>query len=190
MKQSFAIVILLHAAITAVAFNMAIFSGWDNLIERSPNIFIARRPVVVPSAAIESTNRSKITATVDGVTLCPIEIIFSLKGTAKPGPAQLLLIDSFQRGGVSPHQGELFLVCADNCEADNATNSIYHAAEDYRIVVIGPDNQSAAWTNALAGKPVRKQVKYVLKYRLDTLNEELTRDQAEKQRVEAGLKEL
>ena len=190
MKQCIAILILLATAITGIAVNMAIFNGWNALIEQSPNIFIARRPSPTQPAANESTNDSKITATVNDVTLCPIEVICSLKGNAKPGPAQLLLFDANQRGRFSPQKGDMFLVFANNCEVDSATNSTYGAVEGYRIVLMGADYRSVAWTNALAAKPLKEQIKYVLEYRFEALSEELARDQAEKQRVEDGLKEL
>ncbi len=46
------------------------------------------------------------------------------------------------------------------------------------------------WTNALAGKPLKEQIKKILAYRRAALNEEMEREQAEKKRVEDGLKEL
>ena len=181
---------LLATAVTAIAVNMALFNGWDNLIERSPDIFMARRPNITPLAATESTNHSNITATADDVTLCPIEVISTLKGNAKPGPAQLLLFDSSQRGDGSPNQGDMFLVFANNSEGNNLTNTTYHAVESYRIIKIASDIHLAAWTNALAGKPLKEQVKMIVQYRLDTLNEEFAKGQAEKKHLEDGLKEL
>ncbi len=188
MKKRIVTTVLLAVAIAAFATPIIEFTGWNNLIESSPDIIIARPTGTFSSTSINSTNHPMATTIVDGGMSYPIEVITVLKGVTKPGPAQLW--SSFSsRLGELPHQGDMYLVFAGN-HGSGLTNCWYNAIEDYRIVFIAPDIYSGAWTNALAGKALKEQIKMILKCRLGSLNEQRQKDQDEEKRIEEGLKEL
>jgi hypothetical protein len=187
MKKHFAITMLLVMSFTVIATHFAEFNGWHDLIERSPEIILAKRQSISETATNSDTSHPIMLQVTDSGVSYPIDVIYTLKGDSKPGPSELQSSYSF-RTGVLPRQGDLFLVFANNLSGSNPPH--FRAIEDYRIVIIAPDINASAWTNALAGKPLKEQINKILKYRLDTLNEELNRGQEEKKRLEAGLKEL
>lgn len=187
MKTYIVIATLLITAIAAVATPIIEFKGWDDLIQTSPDIIIAKR-APQPLINLPINHPTAITVT-DGVIQYPIEVVSALKGGAKLGPALLWSPYSFRRGDVLPRHGDMFLVFSSN-GGNDSTNLWYKANEDYRVVIFAPDVDSSAWTNALAGKPLKEQVGKILQYRLDTLNQELARGEAEKQRLEDGIQKL
>ena len=190
MKVYLTIITSCFLAAAAIATPIIDFKNWSDLIEKSPDIFIAVRantntyptPVKIGANQIVAFTRT------DGGVPNPIGVCSVLKGDAKTGPAELWLSD-YDFMGRGPRQGELFLVFAGS-HGDGLTNSSYKAPEDYRTVVIGPLSDFNTLTNALAGKPLNEQVDIILKTRIDTLNAQMTEIKAEKKRLEDGLKEL
>lgn len=178
-------IIIISLAVTAFADPVVPFIGWTNLIESSPYIFIAKRTDPVQ---VFPVNRPSALSIIHNVGSCSIEIVSVLKGDAKIGPAQLALPYDL-RVGLLPRRGDIFLIFASG-GGSPGTNSSYIAIESYRTIVIAPEMYYQVWTNALAGKPLKEQIKKILAYRRAALNEEMEREQAEKKRVEDGLKEL
>ena len=189
MKKTITILTLLASTVAAVAIFLAPFKGWDDLVERSPNIFIARLAAARQMPITELVTNRQITASVDGVAPVSIEVLNVLKGEAKLGPAQVLL-PILGTTYTLPRPGEMFLVFADNPSGIGTANPMFYAVEDYRSVIFAPDRSYSGWTNHLAGKPLKEQIETILKTRLGALNSELARDEAEKKRLDDGVKEL
>ena len=189
MKKKATLFILLASVVAAIAVNIPLFNGLDDLVERSPDIFIARVAASPPSAIVEPTNSIQITADVNGVVPAAIEILDVLKGEAKPGPS-LVWLDDPPRFGVLPRQGDMFLVFAIKHDGIGTTNSSFTAIEDYGTVIFAREPHFTTWTNAFAGKPLRAQIEKVIQSRLRALDQEVARDQEEKKHLEDGLKEL
>jgi len=172
------IITILLAVVTSVALARPIisFTSWNNLIEQSSDIFIAKR---------EDQPFTKGTVT-DGEVPYPGEILYVLKGKAEPCLAEIWLADYPSDW---PHPNDMFLVFSSN-HGTNGTNKWYKAVEDYRVVSIGQAEWIRAWTNALAGKPLKEQIRVIVKNRLSALNGELERGKEEQKRLGDGLKEL
>lgn len=189
MKKLILISVLFSAIIVTVASPIIQFKSWDDLIQSSSDILIvARHNAVAQPQVSRSTNNPVVIQTIDGGMPYPVEIISVLKGNAKSGPAELFAPYS-PRLGELPHQGNMYLVFVSNHEGDQKY-PWYRANENYRIVFIAPDIYSGAWTNAIAGRLLKEQIRIMLESRLSSIDEELKSDQEEKKRVEDGLKEL
>lgn len=83
-----------------------------------------------------------------------------------------------------PHPGEQFLLFGNYREDPGFTH--YSVNEGYRVVPLNHHFQ----TNMLGGTNLQGQIRWVLQNRLSDLNEELEKGQAEKKRLEEGLKTL
>jgi hypothetical protein len=186
MKKHIVMLTLVAAVIAVTATPVIPFTNWNDIIEQSPDIIIAKR-TEQPLITLPTNGMGAISVSDAGLPN-PIEVVAVLKGDTKPGPAQLWLPYSFRLGEL-PHRGDMFLVFARG-HSNTPTNLSYQAIENYRIVFVAPDFYFGAWTNLLAGKPLKAQVRKILEYRLSSLDEEMQRLQNEKKRVEDGVKEL
>ena len=174
MKKKILIMLLL--AITGLTFGVIIdtFRSWNDLMETSPDIIIARctaTPDFTPPGVTP-----KLVFNFGGGCISDIEVLSVLKGDTKPGLSQLM---SFYK----PHQGELFTIISSRI-LTIGTNSYYSANEDYKIIPLNPDFQ----TSILNGKTLDEQIQMILTSRLKDLNDETARDNAEIERLKQGLK--
>ena len=173
MKKTILLVLMLA---TSAVFGTIIdhFRGWNDLVDGSPNIVIARctaTPGFTPPGVTP-----KLTMVVGGGSISDIEVISVLKGDTKPGLSQLM---SFYK----PFQGEVFAIFATRI-LPIGTNSYYSANEDYKIIPLNSDFQ----TSDLNGKTLDEQIQLILASRLKDLNGEIARDNEEKERLKQGLK--
>jgi len=124
-----------------------------------------------------------------GVTLSDVKMVTMLK--AETGSSAAL--SSFPNGmaetlkaGSSltlwsryrPCQGDEYLLFATRFEDTNCD-----ALDLYRVVPLGHSFD----TNWLGGKSLGDQIKFMLQYRLNNLNQELQKGEEEKKRLEQGL---
>jgi hypothetical protein len=171
MKRFISILTLLATTGTALALLVGRFTSWNNLIEQSPDIIIARCTATQDGMKPEPTNFF-------GNVFCSdIEVISVLKGNAKLGLSHLT---SLHR----PLRGEHYLMFASF--ESNQVYTGYSAIEEYRLVPINVP-MSSYLTNALASKTLKEKVNLILSWRLKELNDELVRDNEEKARMELDL---
>jgi hypothetical protein len=173
MKKHISIILLLAVTWTAFGLYINYFKSWSNLIDGSPDIVIARctaTPDFTPPGV-----KPKMVDIVGGGWLSDIEVISVLKGKTKPSLSHLI---SFYK----PHQGELFVAFANYTMS--GTNSLYSANEGYQVIPLNSDFR----ISDLNGKTLDEQIQLILKSRLKDLDDEITRDNEEKQRLESGLK--
>jgi hypothetical protein len=172
MKKYISILLLLVVTATAYAIFSNEFKNWNDSIERSPDIVIAKC-----ASTVGTTNSDRPIIISDGVIPSDIEVISVLKGNTKPGPSHLF-------SWYWPHQSQQFLLFASHFSDEYNTG--YSAIEYYRVVPLSHDFQ----TNMLAGKTLEEQIHWILERRLFDLNEELKRGTEEKKRLEEGLKTI
>lgn len=161
---------ILLIACTAIAVGILKFSSWSDLEKYSPNIILARC-VTTPDPYNVVKNGVHIDMT-DGLIETDVHIVSTLKGATNSDNA---VLDS----RYWPRQGEYYLIFAIYHDG------IYQAVEPYRIVPLGPNFPS----NAFAGKLLHEKIQIALKYRLDMLNEQIQKEQEEKQRLQQGLQQ-
>jgi hypothetical protein len=161
----------LLVAMTALARIFGPFTGWNDLIDRSPDIVIARC-----TSTLDLSKPSFVVIQDDWIP-SEIEVLSVLKGKTKPGPAHLM-------STYWPHPGEQFLLFGNYSEHPGFTN--YSVNEDYRVIPLGHYFQ----TNMIPGTNLQGIVRWAQQRRLDDLNQELEKGQAEKKRLEEGLKTL
>lgn len=164
MKTKIIVPAMLLSALGALARIINAFSGWDQLEESSPYIIIARcEQSTAPLHVTFTENAPKSDSA--------INILFVLKGTNDVTSARLQTDHDLR-------QGENYLVFG----YDNS--GIYQAYEEYRVIPLGADFS----TNSITGKPLDEQLQILFKRRIDNLNREIQNDEAEKQRLEEGIK--
>ncbi len=152
----------------ATAYTVHPFSGWAWLREKSQDIIIGRC-----TATPDPDNSSKggSTELPRGLIKSDIQIISILKGTTNSGTVE---VDSQFR----PRQGEYYLIFA------TYNFGYYQALEKYRIVPLG----ISFLTNYVSGKTLDEQVRSLLRYRVEMLDQQMAEAQEEKKRLEEGLK--
>lgn len=165
MKKYVIVSIVLGTVLTAGAMLISQFESWDNLIEQSPDIVIAK------CATSLETTKSENRIILNGIISSDIDVISVLKGNSNVGLSHL-------HSSYQPQQGESFLIFA-NYEP----NVGFRAAEGYRVI---PLNQYFQ-TNQLDGKTLREQVQLILNSRLKDLNDEIARDNDEKSRIQMDM---
>jgi hypothetical protein len=171
MKKILFIGLFFATAATVFAALMSDFRSWDDLIGWSPDIVIAK---CIPSPPDNSVK--KPLATIDNVNYSDIEVISVLKGNTKPGQSRMA-------SQYCPCDGEQFLLFAEY--GSNQFYRGYTAMEEYRVVPINNYFQ----TNQLSGKTLYGQIQLLLSNRLSDINEEVKRDNEEKNRIQEFLKE-
>jgi hypothetical protein len=170
MKKYILALLCVLVAFTAAARLFGEFRGWNELIEHSPNIVIAKC-----TSSVDTLGKPYIIQ--NGWVPSEIEVLTVLKGNTKIGPAHMM-------STYWPHPGERFLLFGNYQENPGFTN--YSINEEYRVVPLNHYFQ----TNMLGGTNLQEQIRWVLQNRLQDLNEELAKAQAEKIRLEEGLKGL
>jgi hypothetical protein len=166
VKKYFSIIALFFMAGTTFAIFINNFTTWNDLIERSSDIVIAK---YTPAPA--NGNMKKTVAITDGVLYSDIDVLLVLKGNKKPGLSNMA-------SQYCPSNGEQFLLFA-NYKNDQFYSG-YTAIEDYRIVPINASFQ----TNQLSDKSLDEQIQLILNSRIKDLNDEIERDNDEKKRLE------
>jgi len=163
MKTRIVICFIALIAVSAMARLTAYFSSWSELEDNSPNILIARcgKPIHRVGTIVNGTASDSA-----------IEIIFPLKGECGTNSAQLLTDYTLQEGGN-------YLVFG------YYKNGKVLAFEEYRVIPLGLDFS----TNSIAGKPLADQLQILYKRRIAILNQEILNDEAEKKRLQTGIKE-
>lgn len=156
-------------ATSASALLLAPFTSWDDLVERSPDIIIAR------CIATEDLLEPPPTSIYPNVFNSDIQVISVLKGNSMPGMSHLV-------STYFPYRGEYFAAFATYSTV--RTNSVYVATEEYRIVPLIHFHGAGEF----AGKTLNQQIQLILKERLIYLNDELAKGNEEKKRLEEGLK--
>ena len=169
MKKRISMVIILGTVIIVSALPTAPFQGLHDLIEKSPDIIVAKciatQDLLQPQPALFYGN----------VCNSDIEVVSVLKGNSKPGQAHMVSL-------YRPYRSEYFLAFATLSTIQ--TNLVYSAIEEYRIVPL----LHFHGTNQLMNKSLPEQIGLLMTNRLNDLNEELTRDVREKQSIEQYLK--
>jgi hypothetical protein len=160
---------ILMAAGAALAVATRPFSGWDSLIQHSPDIIVARcTQTPDPYPAVKD---GVLTIFKDGVVPSSLEVALVLKGETHA-------TGTYLHSWVLPRQGEYYLIFSQYLDG------FYQAIEPYRIVPLGLEFS----TNGIAGKTLDEQVRGLLERRLNALTEQIKNEQEEKQRLEEGLK--
>jgi hypothetical protein len=164
MKTTLIVVAILLVTISIVARVIAPFPGWHRLIEKSPDIIIARcgKPTPPPPGVL-TLNATKSDS--------DIEVVSVLKGTNNVSASRLLTDHVLWRD-------ENYLIFG------YYDSGIYQAFEEYRVIPLGVNFS----TNSISGKPLDEQLQILFKRRLDNLNRQMKDEQEEKQRLEEGLK--
>ena len=152
MKKHICVTLLLATMVAALATIVTNFKSWDDLIEKSSEIILAR--CIATRDFISATNTLPIV--VDGMIHSDIEVISVLKGNSKPGLATMA-------SQYWPYRGQYFLVLA-NYEKDQY-NIGYTAIEPYRVIPL----EHFFYTNQLAGKTLKEQVQFIRRRRLEEL---------------------
>ena len=168
MKTNIVCAAVLATSLSALALPIADFTSWDDIIGRSPDIIIAK------CIATQDMLPQKPTILFGNVCNSDIEVMSVLKGDTTTGSSHLL-------SSYNPYRGEIFI--AFGSYSTYGTNGAYCATEDYRVVPL----RRLFTTNVLSGKTVKEQVQLILASRLNDLNEEMERDNVEKQRIDAEL---
>jgi len=167
MKKSILIILLsLVAGFTTLGVFFSRFRNWDELIEISPDIVIAKC-----TSTYGTDPKAKNAYILDNIIQSDIEVLSILKGTTKLGQAKL---QSFYW----PFPDQRFLIFGWY------SDGTYSAREGYRIVPISRDFR----VETLKGKPLADQLQIILSNRLDDVEEEVGRDNEEKARIEKYLK--
>jgi hypothetical protein len=174
MKKYASIITLL--AIIGVTFGTPInrFSNWNNLINSSRDIIIAQC-TATPDFFAQSSVTPRFVTNIGGGWTSDVNVITILKGNTKIGLSKL---SSFYK----PYQGELFVVFATSGRI--GTNSVYVANEEYQIIPLNHNFQ----ISSLNEKTLEEKIQLIFKTRLKDLNDEIARDNAEKTRLQEGLK--
>lgn len=164
MKTKIIIVAASLITVGVMARIIAPFHGWGDLTETSPNVIVVKcgKPTP-PNPDVIVMNGTKSDA--------EIQIVSVLKGTNDLSSARLQTDHELR-------QGENYLVFG------YFDNGICKAYEEYRIVPLG-DNFS---TNSIAGKPLDEQIQIMFQRAVNKLDREIQTDEAEKGRLETGLK--
>jgi len=163
MKTIIIITVLTLTAIAGIARVSSLFPGWSQLESESSDIgvAVARGPSTpVPGEYIENATRSD----------SEITILSVLKGTNGAVATRLQTDHELKRG-------EAYLIFGS---IDNGT---YKAYEDYRVIPLGAKFRK----EMIDGKPLHEQIQTLLRRAVENLNEEMARNQSEKNRIEAGL---
>ena len=166
MKKHIFVTVLLATTLAAFATLVTNFTSWDDLIDKSPEILLAR--CISTWDFISATNTLPIVET--SMISSDIEVVSVLKGNSKPGLARMT-------SRHWPYRGQYFLVLA-NYQKDQY-NFGYTAIEPYRVIPL----EHFFYTNQLAGKTLKEQFELIRRKRL----EELEREDREKVRLELGL---
>ena len=165
MKTKIIIVAASLITVGVMARIIAPFHGWGDLTETSPNVIVVKcgKPTP-PNPDVIVMNGTKSDA--------EIQIVSVLKGTNDLSSARLLdKTMNFDKGKIISVFGYF-------------DNGICKAYEEYRIVPLG-DNFS---TNSIAGKPLDEQIQIMFQRAVNKLDREIQTDEAEKGRLETGLK--
>ncbi|HEY1789695.1 MAG TPA: hypothetical protein VGJ73_16225 [Verrucomicrobiae bacterium] len=168
MKKRISIILLFFfvAGFAAIGVLYSRFKNWDELIQISPDIVIAR------CTSTYGTNPAAKNAYImDNVIPSDVKVLSVLKGNTKPGPAKL---GSFYW----PYPDQRFLIFGWY------NDGTYTAIEDHRIVPISRDFS----LDTLKGKALADQLQIILSNRLNDVDEEINRDKEEKARIEMYLK--
>lgn len=145
------------------------FTTWDNLTNKSTDIVIVRCARTPQRLNVQSDG--VVVEIKDGLISSEIQVVAVLKGRTNLGPA--VLVSRYW-----PRQSDQYLVFSYYQDGS------FMAVERYRVVPLGIDFP----TNVITGKSMEEQIQAMLRYRLDQLNHELEEQQAEKNRLEQGLK--
>jgi hypothetical protein len=168
MKKYICLLALFSTVGTLLALMSNGFTTWNDLVDRSPDIIIAR------CLATEDLLKPEPKVFYSNVFSSDIQIISVLKGNANPGFSHMTSL-------YQPFRGEYMLLFASRYQYE--TDSIYGATEEYRVVPLIHFHG----TNELAGKPLGMQIQLLLKNRLNDLNQIMAQNNEEKRRIEAGL---
>ncbi len=144
------------------------FMGWAQL-ERVSNDIVIGRCKATPD--LIDLDDSGVERNSRGLKNSDIQMITVLKGTTNSGTA--LVTSQY-----STRQGEYYLIFA------SYHDGFYQAFEKYRIVPLG----ASFATNYISGKTLDEQVRSLLRYRVEMLNQQLAEAKEEKKRLEEGLK--
>ena len=164
IKKIIAIVFLLIFGVGVMAYPMLGFPGWNLLKQQSSDIVIVRC-TATPDPFNLRYNGMRVEFR--GLMNSKIEMVSVLKGATNSGARQMTT-------SYWPRQGEYYLLFA------NYRDGFYDAGEAYRVVPLGPH----FLTNGLAGKSLDQQVDMLFHRRVDDLNAEMKKAQAEKHRLE------
>jgi hypothetical protein len=171
------ILILISAVNLTFGFVTAKFQGWGEVIRYSPYVIIVRcKSSPEPTRVINGiVNDNPLrSGRMGGVTMADVEIVSILKGTNVELGSSITLWSQYR-----PCQREAYLLFATEFQGTNC-----FALANYQVVPLGHSFD----TNLLSNKDLDQQVKLMLQYRLNNLNQELKNGQEEKERLEQGIK--
>ena len=158
MKKHLVIISLFATAGVILGRGVVAFKGWDDLIQRSPAIIIARRIATPHSLTNEPIDHPVVIWSMsDAGSSYPIEVLTILKGSTRPGRAEMVSHYS-PVDRLLPRQDDVFLFFAGYVST-NQSKVIYDAYENYQVVCIGSDLYYSDLTNNIAGKSLREQIR-------------------------------
>ncbi len=164
MKTKITILAASLLTVSVMARIIAPFHDWGSLIKASPNIIVVHcgNPTP-PDPDVIVMNGTKSDS--------QIQIVSVLKGTNDLNSARLQTDHGLR-------QGENYLVFG------YFEGGICKAYEEYRVVSLGVRFS----TNSITGKSFDEQIQILFQQAVNHLNREIQSDEAEKQRLEEGLK--
>jgi hypothetical protein len=124
MKKSFVILAFLASSMAAFGIWVLQFKSYDDLIEKSPEIIVAR--CVSTDDFLSGSNF--VVVPVDGMHESKIEVVSVLKGTPNTNITSL-------GSQYWPYRGENLLIFAN--DAKDQFNNGYTAIESYRVISMG-----------------------------------------------------
>jgi hypothetical protein len=167
--------LLIIMAVSATAVVVYSFSDWGSLTQNAPDIIVAR------CSRTPDPYRDHGAGPTGSLNEADIEVISILKGLTNWGTGHLpppALGISWLTSEFYPRQGEFYLIFSIFHDGE------YQASESYRVVPLGLMFN----TNSLSGKTLDEQIQMLLQRRLNDLNRQMKEEQAEKQRLEEGIK--
>jgi hypothetical protein len=171
MKTKSVVIILGLSCLATMVMGLALheFRGWQDLTERSSDILIVRC-TETPDPTVPDKNG--VVHEMYGCVESNVNIVYVLKGTASTNSAAKLLSNTEQL------QGEYYLIFS-RYPGD------FNAYDNYQVVPLGHEFSATG----LDGKSLDQQIKAVLQMGLDHLNNQMQKEQREKERLEQILQQ-
>jgi hypothetical protein len=168
-KIGLVIILFLTAGATVFGVLISKFKSWDDLIQESPDIIIAK---CTSTYGMEPSARPIVI--MDGVIPSDIQILSVLKGSTKRGPSHLA-------SEYWPYPGQEFVIFAHYRSDQFYTG--YTAIESYRVMQLDRDFP----LNTLTGKTLAEQIQLLFSNRLSNLNKDIEQDAKDKASLEKYL---
>jgi hypothetical protein len=168
MKKTALTLTIFTTTFIAGAILLGVFSSYDRLEEKSPNIVVARCITNPPTLLNSSFTDPQINT-------FTVEILAVVKGTNVSRYITLITEQWLNRG-------DDYLIYG-HCE-----NGACKAIENFRVIPLGRELWAGTVTNAIAGKSPDEQLQTLFKRAIDHLGRQIKKEQEEKQRLETAIR--